>query len=629
MPTIAMTKLKSKTRSLPLLKADLQQCCDDPTASLSSSSIRALIKYVQPFHLDTKCSKMLDTFIHDSMLYVIPIVDEYNVPVGIVVRSKVLELFTRLYTRELYGRKPILKLLDTGIVDTSPIVIEQEKELDDVARIIAHADHQCIADGFIITCKGFYIGMGSGRDLLNAITEQKNAHLYQLAHFDALTGLPSRLLFKDRLTQACNRILRKNAELKRPTAFLALMFMDLDRFKLVNDSFGHHAGDLLLKEVAQRLISCVRAEDTVSRLGGDEFTLILPQMKSTQDIANVAHKIITSIGEKFYILEHEVFVGISIGIALFPIDDNNVDELIKKADSALYHAKDNGRNNYQFFTKELNLVISKRINLERDLRYALESNEFFLCFQPLVNMHTGCIDGVEALIRWKRNGNDVYPGDFIPFAEETGLITSIGEWVLRTACKQGAVWQSAGLPPIQIAVNVSARQLRQPSFVNTVAEILQASGFNPQRLEFELTETLLMKNVDESIIVLEQLKALGIKLSIDDFGTGYSSLNYLQLLPVDILKMDRSFVQGINKDGNNPNIIRAIIGLAHGLGLHLTAEGVETQEQLDFLYQQNCDRMQGYLFSRPVIATILESMLIQGKCLHLIGHNHSNQMVAE
>ncbi|CAK0740978.1 diguanylate cyclase [Gammaproteobacteria bacterium] len=580
---------------------------------LFSNSVKTMMKYVSPIYPDTQCSGVLDIFMNNQALFVIPIVDENDRPIGLITRNKILELFSRPYTRELYGRRSILEFIETSVIDTAPIIVEQEKNIDDVARILADAAPQSISDGFIITCEGIYVGMGSGHDLLNAITEQKNAHLYQLAHFDALTGLPSRLLFQDRLIQASAHVLRKNKGISPPRVLLAVLFLDLDRFKLVNDTLGHHMGDALLQEVAKRLLSCVRAEDTVARIGGDEFTIILSRVKSTQDVTYIAQKIITTIGEPFYLCEHEVFIGVSIGIALFPVDDTDMNHLLKKADTALYHVKDNGRNHYQFFTEEMNLAISRRMTMETDLRRALERNEFFLCFQPVVNIQTGIIDGVEALIRWRRNGNEISPVDFIPFAEESGLIIPIGEWVLRTACQQGKSWQAAGLPFIKIAVNVSMRQLRSTNFVERVIEILKETNFDPTWLEIELTESLLMKNIEETIIILKRIKALGITLSIDDFGTGYSSLGYLQRLPIDTLKIDRSFVLEIDTLENNLNIIRAIIGLAHGLGLTIIAEGVENRTQLNFLRKQQCDRMQGYLCSRPVLPTILEQLLLKGR----------------
>ncbi|CAK0756917.1 diguanylate cyclase [Gammaproteobacteria bacterium] len=579
---------------------------------LSSSSVKTLIRYIPPIYPDTRCAVVLDMFINEQTLFVLPVVDEHHIPVGLVNRNKMLETFSRPYTRELYGRKPILEF-----IETSPIIVEQDKNIDDVARIVSDTGPQSISDGFIITCEGTYVGMGSGYHLLNAITEQKNANLYQLAHFDALTGLPSRLLFQDRLLQSCSHALRKNDGRTPPRSSVALLFLDLDRFKLVNDSFGHHIGDLLLKEVAQRLLSCVRVDDTVARLGGDEFTIILPRIKNTKDVALIAQKIISTISEPFQLCEHKVFVGVSIGIAIFPADDAEINNLIQKADTALYHAKDSGRNQYQFFTEEMNQAISKRIALERNLRHALENDEFFLLFQPQANIKTGCLDGVEALIRWRHHGNEISPVDFIPFAEETDLIIKIDEWVLLTACRQGKAWQAAGLPAIPIAVNLSMRHLHQANFIERVVEILKETDFDPAWLEFELTESLLMKNVEETIILLDRLKALGVKLSIDDFGTGYSSLSYLQRLPIDTLKIDRSFVLGIDTNGTNLNIIRAIIGLAHGLGLTVIAEGVETEGQLNFLRKQQCDRIQGYLCSRPLIPAMLEQLLSDGYCLDL------------
>jgi len=589
-----------------LLLKSLDQFRETMAMVLSSCSIKTLIKYVKPIYPDARCSIVLDMFINDQTLFVLPVVDKNNKPIGLINRNKILETFSRPYTRELYGRKPILEF-----IETSPIIVEQDKNIDDVARILSDTGPQSISDGFIITCEGAYVGMGSGYNLLNAITEQKNSNLYQLAHFDSMTGLPSRLLFKDRLVQSCSHASRKNNGITPPRTSVALLFLDLDRFKLVNDTFGHHVGDLLLKEVAQRLLLCVRMDDTVARLGGDEFTIVLPRVKNTKDVAIIAEKIVTSISKPFNLCEHEVFIGVSIGIALFPNDDSGIDNLIQKADTALYHAKGNGRNQYQFFTEEMNQAISKRITLERDLRLALEKDEFFLCFQPQANIQTGRVDGVEALIRWQHNGKEIFPADFIPFAEETDLIIKIGEWVLRTACKQGKAWQDAGFPPMQIAVNLSMRQLHQANFLECVVETLKETGFDPAWLEFELTESLLMKNIDKTIVLLEDIKALGVKLSIDDFGTGYSSLSYLQRLPIDALKIDRSFIQGIDTTGTNLNIIRAIIGLAHGLGLAVIAEGVETKTQLDFLHKQQCDRMQGYLCSRPLTPIVLEEFLLE------------------
>jgi len=575
---------------------------------LSSNSIKTLVKYIPPVLHLTNSVKVLELFIKDRTLYALPIVDSDTCPVGLITRNKIFEIFGHQYARELYGRKPIIQF-----IDVPALIFDQEKDIDDVARILADSGPESIAEGFIVTCEGIYVGMGFGHDLLNAITEQKNAHLYQLAHYDTLTGLPSRMLFQDRLIQACSHAVRKNSESLK--ILVALLFLDLDRFKLVNDTLGHQMGDILLKEVAQRLLSCVRQEDTVARLGGDEFTVVLPRVKNTQDVAVVAQKIIDRLALPFRLCEHEVFIGVSIGIALFPLDDSDINNLIQKADTALYYVKEHGRNFYQFFTDEMNQAMSRRMNLEKDLRTAIESHSFFLFFQPQIDISTGRIESVEALIRWQHDGNLISPADFIPFAEETGLIVPIGEWVLRSACQYGKKWSDLGLPSIKISVNLSIRQLRQPNFIEQVNIILNETGVDPKILEFELTESMLMKNLNETLITLEKIKKIGISLAIDDFGTGYSSLSYLQKLPIDILKMDQSFVQGIDTEGANLNIINAIVGLAHGLGLTLVAEGVETDSQLNFLRHQKCDRIQGYLCSKPLAPNTLENILMRGSCL--------------
>jgi len=573
---------------------------------LSSNSIKTIVKYIPPVLQLTNSAEVLELFIRDHTLRALPIVDDDTCPVGLITRNKIVEIIGRQHAQELYGQKPIIQL-----IDDSALVFDQGKNIDDVARILADLGSESIAEGFIVTCEGIYVGMGFSRDLLNAITEKKNVHLYQLAHYDTLTGLPSRMLLQDRLIQACNHAIRKNNESLK--VLVALLFLDLDRFKLVNDTLGYQVGDMLLKEVAQRLLSCVCHEDTVVRLGGDEFAIVLPRIKNTQDVAVVAQKIIDRLAQPFYLCKHEVFIGVSIGIALFPLDDSDINNLIQKADTALYYVKEHGRNFYQFFMDEMNQAISRWINLEKDLRTAIENHSFFLLFQPQIDISTGHIESVEALIRWQHNGNLISPADFIPFAEETGLIVPIGEWVLRSACQYGKRWSDLGLP-IKISVNLSIRQLRQPNFVEQVNVILNETGIDPKMLEFELTESMLMKNLNETIAALEKIKKLGISLAIDDFGTGYSSLSYLQKLPIDILKMDRSFIQGIDTEGANLNIINAIVGLAHGLGLILVAEGVETYVQLNFLRRQKCDRVQGYLCSKPLTPDTLENILMRGDC---------------
>jgi diguanylate cyclase (GGDEF)-like protein len=425
-----------------------------------------------------------------------------------------------------------------------------------------------------------------------------------LAHYDQLTGLANRLLFTDRLIQA-------GEHAKRHQRQTGVLFLDLDRFKFINDTLGHPAGDLLLRAVSERLLGCVRRQDTVARLGSDEFTIVLESVHGPQDAASVAQKILHAMTEPFWLAQHEVHVTTSIGIAMLPSDDEDVDDLIRKADTAMYHAKEQGRNNYQFFTAEMNATVSAKLSLENKLRHAMNGQELVVYYQPVVELCTGRITGAEALLRWRDpdTQNLVLPSQFIPLAEETGLIVPLGEWVLRTACQQNKDWQDAGLSPLRVSVNLSARQLRQQGFTATVARILCETWLDSSSLALEITETMLMQNMDAAVAALRELDAMGICLSMDDFGTGYSSLAYLKRLPIDILKIDRSFVRDIGSHDGNGAIPEAIIAMAHSLGLKVVAEGVETTQQLAFLRERRCDAMQGFYVSAPVPAEELQSLL--------------------
>ncbi|MHB1619641.1 MAG: EAL domain-containing protein [Sulfuricella sp.] len=445
------------------------------------------------------------------------------------------------------------------------------------------------------------------------VTERKSyeSQLEHQANYDTLTELPNRNLSRDRLGQALSYARRHGRD-------LALMFIDLDHFKNINDSLGHNIGDLLLKQVSARLAGCVREGDTVARQGGDEFVVILSDVAAEEDISVVTRKILTAMAEPFDIDGHELYVSCSIGIALYPRDGEDAETLLKNADAALYRAKDLGRNNAQFFTAEMNVKAMERLMLENGLRHALERNEFVVHYQPQVDLRSGEIIGMEALVRWQHPELGlVSPARFIPVAEESGLIVPLGEWVLRTACAQNKAWQRAGLKPISVAVNLSARQFRQPNLVEVVAGILRETELDPAHLELELTESLVMHNVEVTIATLGRLKAMGIKLSIDDFGTGYSSLSYLKRFPIDMLKIDQSFVRDITTDPSDAAIAKTIISMAHDLQLRVIAEGVETEEQKSFLQQRHCDEMQGYFFSKPVPAVDFEVLLRERRCLQM------------
>jgi len=434
------------------------------------------------------------------------------------------------------------------------------------------------------------------------------ARLEYQANYDTLTGLANRNRLTDRLRQAIVLAERYGHQ-------VAVAFIDLDQFKFINDSLGHHIGDKVLVAVAARLKSCVRENDTIARHGGDEFVVVIDHSDESV-LSTLMARILSCIAEPILVDNRELQVTCSIGFSVYPIDGLDVDALLKNADAAMYRAKEQGRNNVQFYTEELNQKIRKRLAMESMLRQALERGEFFLNYQPQVDLKTGVIIGVEALVRWNHETEGtIAPCDFIPLAEELGLIVPIGEWVLRTACTQTKAWQEAGFSAIGVAVNISARQFRQKDLAEMIARILQETGLEPCHLEIELTESMVMQNVEAAIATLESLKGMGIRLSIDDFGTGYSSLNYLKRFPIDVLKIDQSFVRDIVSDDDDAAIACSIIALAHALKLKVIAEGVETVAQLNYLAEHHCDAMQGYYFSRPLSASACGLMFREGKSL--------------
>lgn len=444
------------------------------------------------------------------------------------------------------------------------------------------------------------------------ITEAKMSRerLAHLAHFDSLTGLPNRVLFNDRLRQSM-------AQARRNNWILGVLFLDLDRFKLVNDTLGHATGDQLLKQVAARLTASLRPSDTVSRLSGDEFAVILSELSGPQNAGRVSQKILKALAAPYDLEGHEVFVTVSIGITLYPSDSDDIETLVRDADAAMYGAKAAGRNNYQYYTASMNARAAEKLQLETRMRRALERKEFTLHYQPKIDISSGRISGLEALLRWQSPDQGlVPPAQFIPLLEETGLIVQVGEWVAQAACIQIRNWLDAGIRPVPVAINLSARQLRQPGFSDVMRRALDASCIEPRLVQIEITESSLMENPGEAIIVLEQLENLGILLAADDFGTGYSSLSYLKRFPLDALKIDRSFVRDITIDADDAVIARTVITLAHSLGLKVVAEGVETEEQLAFLGENRCDEAQGYLFAKPLPADACTRLLAEERPLH-------------
>jgi len=455
------------------------------------------------------------------------------------------------------------------------------------------------------------------------VTELKQAQdkILHMAHFDSLTGLANRSVFRERVELAIARA-------KRHGHIGAVLFLDLDNFKRINDTYGHSIGDQLLQEVARRLTNTVRSSDsfcdthlhsvrdpnTIARLGGDEFTVLLPEIRHIHDAENIAKRILDSMEFSINLSGHEFVVTSSIGIAIFPDHGEDVESLLKNVDAAMYYVKHAGKNGYELFVKSMNIVVKRRLVMENCLRRAMDDNELSINYQPQVDLKTGRIIGVEALLRWNSAElGMVSPVEFIPIAEETGLISPIGEWVLREACRQVKKWRDDGLPEIRVAVNLSVRQFAKQSLDKLVSQVLLDTGLPVHCLELEITENMLMDDVEGAVETLYKLKALGVYLAIDDFGTGYSSLSYLKRFPIDKLKVDRSFITHVATDSSDASVTQAIIALAHSMGLTVTAEGVEEAEQLEFLRQNNCEEVQGYYFSRPLTSSDMEDLLQSSK----------------
>jgi diguanylate cyclase (GGDEF)-like protein/PAS domain S-box-containing protein len=452
-------------------------------------------------------------------------------------------------------------------------------------------------------------GQVAGAVLVFHDVSQSRAMALKMSHqaqHDFLTDLPNRALLIERLSQAIGFARRHGRQ-------LALLFLDLDSFKHINDSLGHTVGDQLLQAVAERLTLCVRGTDTICRQGGDEFVILLAEIDQPQDAANVADKLLSALALPHFIAGHELHLTMSIGITTYPEDGSSVETLIQNADTAMYYAKDKGRNNYQFFTAEMNAQAVHRLFIESSLRHAIKQGEFLLHYQPQIDLSSGAMTGTEALLRWQDPDRGlVYPGQFVAIAEHSGLIVPIGRWVLREACRQVQAWAAAGLPVVPVAVNISAVEFRDKYFLEGLASILRETGIAPGLLELELTETVLMHEFESSSQILASLRAMGVHLAIDDFGTGYSSLSYLKRFPIRTLKIDRSFVSEVATDANDAAIVRAIIGMGNDLRQRVVAEGVETAEQFDFLRTWKCAEGQGYFFNHPLCAGEFEALLAAG-----------------
>lgn len=573
-----------------------------------SPSVAQIHRHITPVSTDILCLDVLESFFRDPELYALPVTSPENVPLALVERKSFVEFFGRPYTRELHGKKTILQFVNTVTAHQSqPLIVDASTSLDDAARIIIDQGIQHMVSGFIVTENGRYAGIANGHNLLDKITQRKQAELYYLAHYDQLTNLPNRMLFIDRLTQACREAARKNT-------LVGLMFIDLDRFKQVNDSLGHGVGDLLLCAVARRLENCARECDTVARLGGDEFACLMDGLNDPAGADIVARRIIDALQLPFSIMEHELFTTASIGIAIYPDDDTEISGLLAKADAAMYAVKKNGQNGHRSYMPGMGMYSSDHMSLEMDLRSAVEHDELVLFYQPQMSLVTGEVTGVEALLRWRHPTRGLLsPAQFIGIAEQSGQIIHIGNWVLHEACRQLKAWIDAGLPPLRMAVNVSALQFHQDDFCSTVKTIIHGSGVDPALIEFELTESIVMHHADAVLDTLQELKKIGVMLAIDDFGTGFSSLSYLRRFPIDCLKIDQSFVRAIEHTPVNQSIVRAILALAQSLSLRIVAEGTETDAELAVLTACQCEEAQGYYFLRPVSAGDFASWLT-GHC---------------
>jgi len=577
----------------------------------AAPTVRSLTRAMPPSPKQATCGEVLDRFLRDKDIYAIPVTDNDDQPVALVERIAFIEFFSKPYTREVYGRRLICDLPNVEEYETlPPIIVEETCSVEDVAQIILSAGMHHMVTGFVVTRQGKYVGVANGHDLLNLITQRKQAELFYFAHYDHLTGAPNRILLGDRLKQAC-------LDAERKGHAVALLFIDVDRFKTINDSLGHSFGDAVLRTLVKRLKESARKSDTVARIGGDEFVILMDNLRDSADADLVAARVLETMKSPVEVLGHALLVTVSIGIAIYPKDDKDISRLMAKADAAMYKAKAAGRNDVCVYVEGSVIFDPARLSLERDLRQAIDNGELELHFQPQLRIADQRICGVEALVRWRHPLRGlISPIEFIPLAEECGLIPKLGEWVLRDACRQLQAWEARGFAPMRMSINVSAVQFHQKNFVAVLKSALEETGVDSSRIELELTESVLMHNVEEVLETLGEIRALGVSLAIDDFGTGFSSLNYLRRFPINRLKIDQSFVRDIERTPANESITKAIIALAESLSLNIVAEGIEKDAERAVLECLGCTEGQGYFFAKPLPAADLSDWLESHAAIH-------------
>nr|WP_240902126.1 EAL domain-containing protein [Wenzhouxiangella sp. XN24] len=551
---------------------------------------------------DRVASEVLDLFLADHDLRVIPVIDQGR-PVGLVNRQSMVEMFSRPFRRDLFGRREIRHLMDPD-----PIIVHATTDIDDLAQTLVAAGLQQMLDGFLVVgADGSYAGIGNAQTLLSEMTKRKEAHLYQMAHYDALTGLPNRILFRDRLTMALEQASRSLAQ-------VAVVFLDIDHFKRINDTLGHPAGDDLLRTIAHRLQSSVRGCDTLARMGGDEFTLVLTGLTGSTDAAVVIRKLRARLSEPMALAGRQTMVTASIGIAMYPGDGREMDDLVRKADIALYASKQAGRDTYHFFDKTHQRFDDSRLYLEEELRVAISQHRVQPVFQALVSASDGRVVGMEALARWRHpEMGMIPPSTFVTLAEDAGLIRALGLSMNRAASLAAA--NDPDTAGLRLSLNVSALEIRADDFVSNLLQQLEEVGLPPAQVQLELTERLFLDPSQKLLAKLEELRGKGIKIAIDDFGIGATSLHLLHKLPIDVLKIDRVFIHGLEEDDRIGTLVRAIIEMGHSLGLEIVAEGVETATQAQRLRGYGCDYLQGYLFCKPMAPPRFRAWLRRGEPL--------------